>query len=168
MDGSLPVALLAAALLFGGLYLETRWLVRRRFDGWFLVGLPTPGRLVPLQRPPPMGLGRTPTVAWERATPNLVRWWGVPAERGVPMGLHGCVLLVQGRSGIELRVRWAPPWTLVAAPVWMASIGAIRGEGAIAVPLAMAVLVAVLAAYGVAATSVAAELRWSFLSRDEV
>ncbi|MCB9685221.1 MAG: hypothetical protein H6738_06630 [Alphaproteobacteria bacterium] len=167
-EGSLPVALLAALLLFGGLFLETRVLVRRRFDGWFLVGLPVPGRLVPIPRPPPMGMGRTPTVVWERTTPNLVRWWGVSGERGVPMGLHGCVILAQARGGVELQVRWAPPWTLLLAPVWLASIGTLRGDGPIAIGLGALVAIAVLAVYGSAAARVAGELRWSFLSRDGV
>lgn len=156
-----PAALVATALALGVL-LEARVLVRLRADAWFLASVPLPDRLVPVPRAP-RGAGRTATVRWEVSAPHLVRYWSDPADRAAPLGLHGVVILREGRRGVELDVRWAPPLSLVLGPVWLALLAATRGDG----PLLGLVAAVLLAAcgwwYARAARRAAAELRWSFL-----
>ncbi|MEZ4239312.1 MAG: hypothetical protein R3F59_24790 [Myxococcota bacterium] len=71
-----------------------------------------------------------------------------------------------GRNGVELDVRWAPPWTPVLAACWLAGLGVVRGEASLTVPIAVGIVVALLAVYGERAHRVAAELRWSFVAGD--
>lgn len=163
--GQLYLAILAAFLFLGGLVFETRVLLRWRSDWYFLPGIPIAGRLVPIPHPPE-GAGRTASVRWEVGAPNLVRFWADPAERVAPSGLHGVVVLVQGRRGVELVLRWAPPWTPLFAAVWLAALGVVRGEGAMTVPIAVAIAVGILVVYGERAQRVAAELRWAFVRGD--
>ena len=164
--GSLGLAILVASLLLGGLWVETRVLLRRRADWYFLPGFPIGGRLVPIPKPPE-GSGRTATVVWEVSAPNLVRFWVDPADRTSPTGLHGVVILAQGRRGIELEVRWAPPWSPILAALWLASLGVARGEGALTVPIAAVMTVGMIVLYGERARRAAAELRWAFLAGSE-
>jgi hypothetical protein len=161
-DGSLYLAIGAAFLFLGGLVLETRVLLRWRADWYFLPGLPIGARLVPIPRPPE-GAGRTESVCWEVSAPNLVRFWADPNERVTPSGMHGVVVLVQGRRGIELDFRWSPPWTPLLAAVWLAVLGMVRGEGTLTVPIAVAIVIGILVVYGDRARRVAAELRWAFV-----
>ena len=160
MDG--PVALLVGVALAVGLFVEARLLVRWRTDAWFQAAIPLGAELVPVPRAP-RGAGRTPSVRWEVGPPHLVRYWSDPADRAAPLGLHGVVVMREGRRGVELDVRWAPPWTLVLGPLWLALLGAARGDG----PLLGAVAAVLLALgawwYARAARRAAAELRWSFL-----
>src|SRR5687768_4430471 len=94
---------------------ESRVLLRRRADWYFLPGFPIRGRLVPIPDAPE-GSGQTASVRWEVSdAPNLVRFWVEPGSRSAPAGLHGVVILAQGRRGIELDVRWAPPWSPILA-----------------------------------------------------
>jgi hypothetical protein len=161
-QGSLSLALFAAALLLGGLLLETRVLMRWRKDWYFAAGLPLGAQLVPIQKAP-VGSGRTATVHWEVSQPHLVRFWSEPGQRQAPMGLHGIVLLAQGRRGIEMEVRWAPPWSAVLAACWLAGLGIVRGEGMLTVPIATLILVGLVIVYGERARRAAAELRWAFV-----
>jgi hypothetical protein len=167
-EGSFLLAALAGAGFVGGMAFESRVLPRWRRDSYFLLGLPLPDRLVPLPRAPRAAAGRTPSVRWDRNTPHLVRWWGEPGSRRVPSGLHGSMVLAQGRRGVELQFRWCPPWTLLLGPVWVAALGAARGEASLSVPLASVLLAGVLVAYATPASRVAAELRWSLASDDGV
>lgn len=167
-EGSLVLATIAALLFVGGMTFETRVLPRWRQDAYFLVGFPLGQRLVPLPRAPKADEGRTASVVWDRRTPNVVRWWSEPGARKVPTGLHGSVVLAQSRRGVELQFRWSPPWTALLGPVWLAALGVARGEAAVALPLGAVLLVGVLVGYGTSADRVAAELRWSFVDRDEV
>jgi hypothetical protein len=160
MDG--PVALLVGLALAAGLFLEGRVLVRWRPDAWFQAAIPLAEELVPIPTAP-RGAGRTPTVRWEVGPPHLVRFWADPADRAAPLGLHGVVVMREGRRGVALEVRWAPPLTLVLGPLWLALLGAARGDG----PLLGAVAAVLLGFggwwYARAARRAAAELRWSFL-----
>jgi hypothetical protein len=163
-DGSLWLALVAGGALLGGLFLETRLLLRWRLDGYFLVGLPLGQRLVPIPYAPD-GSGRTASVRWERSAPNLIRFWSDPADRTALTGLHGAIRLGMGRGGVELELTWAPPWTPVFAALWLAAIGVARGEALLTCSLAVAIAAGVLFAYAQAARRAAVELRWAFLSR---
>lgn len=158
------LALGVALAFLGGMVLETRVLLRWRRDWYFLPGFPVLPRLVPILKPPE-GQGRTASVRWEVSAPNVVRWWADPSERKAPRGLHGVVVLAQGRRGIELDVRWAPPWTPFLAALWLALLGVLRGEAQLTVPIALAVAFAVAVVYADRARRVAAELRWSFVNR---
>jgi hypothetical protein len=164
-DGSLPLALGVALAFVVGLLLETRVLLRWRRDLYFLASFPIARRLVPIPHPPRRA-GRTATVRWELSAPHMVRYWADPADRTALSGLHGVVILGMGRQGVELDVRWAPPWSPVIAAVWLAALGVVRGEGAMTVPIAAGILVALLVVYGERAHRVAAELRWSFVQGD--
>lgn len=166
-DGSLSLAGLVAIVLLGGLLFETRVLTRWRKDWYFGAGVPLGLRLVPILRAPE-GKGKTATVAWEVGDqPHLVRFWADPANRTAPMGLHGVVLLAQGRRGIEMEVRWAPPWSPILAACWLAALGLARGEGTVTVPLGAMILVGVVIVYGERARRAAAELRWAFVQGEE-
>jgi hypothetical protein len=160
IDG--PVALIVGLCLAVGLLLEARVLVRWRVDAWFHASVPLAAELVPIPRAP-RGAGRTSTVRWEVGPAHVVRFWSDPSDRAAPLGLHGVVILRESRRGVELDVRWAPPLTLVLGPLWLALLGAARGDG----PLlgAVALTLSALGAwwYGRAALRAAAELRWSFL-----
>jgi hypothetical protein len=161
------MALAVALALLGGLWLETRVLLARRRDGYFLVGIPLWQALVPVPRAPE-GSGQTASVRWEVSdeAPNLVRWWADPKDRKAPTGLHGVVILAQGRRGIELEVRWAPPWTVLLAALWLAALGIARGEP-FTVPIAAVMVLGTFVLYGERARRAAAELRWAFLSGSE-
>lgn len=163
---SLGLALAAGLVFLGGMVLETRVLLRLRPDWYFLPGLPIGARLVPIARPPE-GSGRTPSVRWEVAKPHLVRFWADPSERVTPSGLHGVVVLAQGRSGVELDVRWSPPWTPLVAALWLAVLGTARGEGHVTVPIAVAIVLAIGVLYAERARRIAAELRWAFVRESE-
>jgi hypothetical protein len=160
--GSLTLAFGVAFAFVTSLFVETRLLLRFRSDWYFLPGFPLGPRLVPIARPPE-GHGRTRSVRWEVSAPNLVRFWADPNERVAPSGLHGVIVMAQGRNGVELEVRWAPPWTPFLAMLWLALLGAARGDGLVTVPVAVLIGVGVLLVYGERARSVAAELRWSFV-----
>ncbi|MEQ1508645.1 MAG: hypothetical protein ABMB14_40835, partial [Myxococcota bacterium] len=86
--GSSWLAAAAAALFLGGLFGETRVLLRWRADWYFLPGFPIRGKLVPIHHAPE-GSGATATVRWEVSAPNLVRFWAEPGSRAAPSGLHG-------------------------------------------------------------------------------
>jgi hypothetical protein len=92
-----------------------------------------------------------------------VHFWADPGERAAPMGLHGVVVLAQGRQGVELEVRWAPPWTPLFAALWLAGLGAARGEGSTTIPIACCIAVGLFVVYFERARRIAAELRWSFV-----
>jgi hypothetical protein len=169
--GSLGLALFAAFGLVGGLWFETRWLLARRFDGYCLLGLPLGARLVPIPHVPE-DEGRTATVRWElgpaRAdAPRIVRFWADPRARTALTGLHGAMILHRGPRGIELEVRWAPPWTLILAATWLVTLGIARGEAGLTVPIAVAMIAGVVVVYGERARRAAAELRWAFVSGSE-
>lgn len=160
--GQLSVALFAAVVFVAGLVIETRVLLQWRADWYFLPGFPLGLRLVPIPRAPE-GSGRTASVRWEVSAPNLVRFWADPSERAAPSGMHGVVVLAQGRQGIELDFRWAPPWTPLLAALWLAVLGIARGEGQTTVPIAVAIAVGIGVVYFERARRVAAELRWAFV-----
>ena len=164
MQGNLP--LLVAVLLFVMLMLETRLMMRWRKDTYFAAALPLGLDLVPIPKPP-TGSGRTATVRWEVSAPHIVRFWAEPSQRRAPMGLHGIVTLAQSRTGISLDVAWAPPWSALIAPCWLASLGISRGEGLLMVPLGALLLVGILSIYRERALVAAAELRWAFLQGEE-
>ena len=161
--GSLQLALFAAVTFLGGLVLETRVLLRLRTRWYFSLGIPLAGTLVPVPRAPE-GKGRTASVQWEVAEPGLVRFWANPDERKAPSGLHGIVQLVPTvGGGYGLSVRWAPPWIPLLAALWLALLGAARGEAALTVPIAVLIVAAILFVYGERARRVAHELRQAFL-----
>ena len=169
--GSLGLALFAAFGLIGGLWIETRYLLANRFDGYFLLGLPLGAQMVPIPRAPE-GSGKTASVRWEVSparpdAPRLVRFWGEPRARASPIGLHGAVILHRGPRGIELEVRWAPPWTLVLATIWLVALGIARGEAGLTVPVALVMIVGIVVVYGDRARRAAMELRWAFVSGAE-
>ena len=161
-EGSIELALLAALAFLGGLVIETRVLLRWRFDAWFTASLPLGLRLVPIPKAP-TGSGRTHSVRWEVSRPGMVRFWADPDERRAPTGLHGLVWLTPTPHGVELDVRWAPPYSPLLAAAWLAFLGAARGEIHLTVPIAIAIVLGVCLIYWDRARRVAAELRASFL-----
>jgi hypothetical protein len=165
-SGSLALALAAGLVFVGGMVLETRVLLRFRRDWYFLPGFPLGLRVVPIPRPPE-GSGRTASVRWEVSSPHVVRYWADPSERVTPSGLHGVVILAQGRQGVELEIRWAPPWTPFLAAIWLAVLGTARGEGHLTIPIAVAIVLAIAFLYAERARRIAAELRWAFVRGDE-
>lgn len=160
--GSSTLAIAAAVLFLGGWLLETRILLRWRTDAYFLAAFPLGLRPVPIPVAPE-GQGRTRSVLWEASRPDLVRFWADPRDRTTPSGMHGVVVLTRSRRGVELEVRWAPPWTPLVAAVWLACLGIVREEAALTVPIAACIVGAVLFVYGERARRVAAELRWAFV-----
>lgn len=166
-DGSPTLAVLSAILFLGGLFLETRVLFRWRANWYFTVGLPLGARPVPISAPP-RGEGRTASVRWEVASPTMVRYWADPNERAAPSGMHGVVFLTPSRKGVELDVRWAPPWTPLLAAVWLAGLGIAREEVQLTLPIAASVVLGIFILYGSRARQVAAELRWAFVRGDDV
>ncbi|MEQ1507767.1 MAG: hypothetical protein ABMB14_36400, partial [Myxococcota bacterium] len=73
----------------------------------------------------------------------------------------------QGRRGIELDVRWSPPWTPMLALLWFAVLGIARGEGLLTVSIAVGMALAVWWLYAERAQRAAAELRWAFVRGSE-
>jgi hypothetical protein len=161
-EGSLVLPVVAALLLIGGWFAETQLVGRWRADWYFLAGLPLGARLVPIPEAPE-GEGRTHSVCWEVSGPELVRYWVDPSSRNAPSGLHGVVVLLRTRHGVELDVRWAPPWTPILAAAWLAGLGILRGEAQLTVPIASCMVLGLFVVYGARARRVAAELRWSFV-----
>ena len=164
--GNIELALFAAVAFLGGLVLETRVLLRWRTDWYFAVSLPLGADLVPIPEAP-AGEGRTRSVRWEVSRPGLVRFWASPDERRAPSGLHGVVQLMPAvGGGYGLSVRWAPPFVPLLAALWLAFLGAARGEAAVTVPIALMITAAILVVYGDRARRIAQELRYAFVHRD--
>lgn len=166
-EGSLTLALASALLFLGGLVLETRVLLRWRMNWYFLPGVPLGIRPVPIASPP-NGDGRTASVRWEVTSPTMVRFWADPNERVTPSGFHGVVVLTPTRKGVELDVRWAPPWTPLFAAIWLAGLGIARDEASLTVPIAVMLVLGVFVLYGSRARPIAAELRWAFVRGEDV
>ncbi len=61
-------------------------------------------------------------------------------------------------------VCWAPPWSPLLAALWLAGIGAVRGEAWLTVPIAAVMVLGVVLLYRQVALRVAAELRWGWVS----
>jgi hypothetical protein len=163
IEGSLWLGVLVGAVLVGGLGLE-RALLRWRRDPWFLTGFRLAPPPVPIARPPE-GRGETATVAWEvsERDPTLVRFWARPGAPGSLGGLHGAVRFVPERDRVRLEVVWAPPWSPVVAALWLGILGAARGEGLLMVPLAVVMIVGLVAIFRGGARRAAAELRWAWV-----
>ena len=160
-DGSLPTLLFSVALLAGGFATE-RALLSWRWTPWFAAGLP----LVPVPVPipeAPTGSGETASLKWE-VVDGVVRWWADPRRRGaVPTGLRGVVRLRRSTRGVELDVRWSPPWTPLVAMGWLAALGVMRGQTQVTGPIAALLVLAMLLVYHQGALRAAAELRWAFV-----
>ncbi len=165
MEGWVP-AVLAAAVLGGGLIFE-RWIVPAIRPAWYLgIGVPLGVRLVPIHDLP-VGTGETATVAWE-ARELQVYFWAAARGRRVPFGLHGVVSLQPHSDGsVGLNVRWSPPWVALVAILWLAFLAVLRGESYVGAPVSAILLVAILLVYRQAAVRAAAELRYSFTSAAE-
>lgn len=158
----MTMALLAAVLFLGGLMVE-RVLLSLRPGWYFEVGLIMSPPLVPLPRLPEGG-GSTATVSWE-AQDDVARFWSEPGARRAPMGLHGSVRFLRTTRGDwQPEVRWAPPWSPVLAALWLAGLGAVRGEAWLTVPIALAMVAGVFFLYRSSALRAAAELRWHWVS----
>lgn len=158
-EGTPLVAAMAALTLLGGLIGE-RATLRWRPRGYFRVGFPLGAEPVPIPAVPAATSGKTPQVHWERDGDEL--WfWAEPNERKAPMGLHGQVTLVRTTRNVRMDVIWAPPWTPMIAAVWLAGLGAARGEAALTAPISVVLVVGLLVLYRQAAVQIAAELRYS-------
>lgn len=158
-EGSPFVAAAAALTLLGGL-LSERALLRWRPRAYFRVGFPLGAQPVPVAAVPQATSGRTAMVRWERDGDELF-FWAEPSERKGPMGLHGHVAFVRTTRNVQLDVTWAPPWTPLIAAVWLAGLGAARGEAALTAPISMVIVVGVLVLYRQSAVQAAAELRYA-------
>lgn len=157
--------LLVAVLAVGGLVLE-RALLRARWRGYYLLGFPLGVDLVPIPLPP-KGRGETASVRWAvDEEGGHVRFWAEPGRRTAPMGLHGVVQLVRHNRGVHLPVRWAPPWTPVAALLWFAGLGLTQGQGHLTIPVGLLLVVVLFLLYRQAAVRAARELRWAFVRGD--
>ncbi|MBT3217547.1 MAG: hypothetical protein HN348_00515 [Proteobacteria bacterium] len=161
-QGSLTLAVVAAVLFLGGLFVE-RQLLRWRHNWYFSAGFPVFPELLPIPRAPE-GSGETSTVSWE-VVDGLVRFWADPAARKAPSGLHGAIRLILGPKEVRLVVRWSPPWSPLLAAGWLAGLGLVRGEGYFTVPIAAMIVLAVLFVYRQAAVRAARELRWAWVSQ---
>ena len=156
------LALVVAASLVGGLFLERSLLTRWRHNAYFTLGFPLIPALVPIPDPP-TGAGATASVQWEVVDKELVRFWSKPGDRSSPMGLHGAIHLTRAGRGVQLDVRWSPPLTPLAAATWLAALGSARGEAALMLPLAAAMIIGMILLYRSAAIRAAAELRWAWV-----
>lgn len=164
MDGTgLDMALLACAVLFGGLLLE-RVLVAYRVRRYFQVGFPLGPRLVPIKALPEPDEGETATVRWARDGNEVLFWSG---NRRAPMGLHGRVLLIGPPGRVAVDVRWSPPLSPILAAVWLAGLGLFRGEGWLTVPVGSLMAGGLVLVYWSSAVTAARELRWAFVKGDE-
>lgn len=158
----LGLAALVAGVAIVGLLAE-RALIVYRIRWYYRIGLPLGERLVPIPLPPE-GEGRTASVRYTAPPGSTeVLFWSQPGDRTAPLGLHGLVALVAGRRGIELQVRWAPPWTLMAALLWFGGLGVARGLGGLTVAIALVLIVVIGLSYRRAALRAARELRWHFV-----
>lgn len=162
-DGNMTHLIIAAVIVVGGLFVE-RLLLGIGLRAYFRVGMPLGAELVPVPLAP-RGEGRTATVRWKvDADGGSVRFWSQPGDRTAPMGLHGVVGLVRTPRGIQLPVRWSPPFTPFLALVWFAGLGVFRGQGLITVPIAVLIMAAAILLYRQSALRAAKELRWAFVS----
>lgn len=149
--------LLVATLVVVGTLAFEAWLSACWGRAWFTLAVPLGDDLVPLQHLP-AGRGQGRGVAW-RVVDEVVLLYRVGRD-AAPRGLHGVVYLLPARGGqVHLDVRWAPPWTPLAAIAWLSVLGTIRGEGAVLVPVSTLLAGALLLAYWQAARRVAASLR---------
>ncbi len=158
-DGSPLVAAMAAFTLLGGL-LGERALLRWRPRAYFRVGFPLGMEPVPIPAVPVAIKGKTSQVHWERDGDEII-YWAEATERKAPMGLHGQVTLVRTTRNVHLDVIWAPPWTPMIAAIWLAGLGAARGEAALTAPISIVLVVGLLVLYRQSAVQIAAELRYS-------
>lgn len=160
-DGSVALATVSALGMIGGLVVE-RVLLHVQPRWYFAVGIPLGEQLVPIPSPPE-GEGETATVRWKVDEP-VVHFWADPRQRRAPSGLHGVIWLSRQRGAVHLDVRWSPPWSPMLAALWLAGLGAWRGEPQLTVPIACMLVVGVLVLYRQAAVRAARELRWSFVN----
>ena len=158
MNSSLAVAL---AFLVG-LVVE-RALLRWRWTPYFRAGLVLSPPPLPIAVAPE-GSGQTRMVHWEVVNPGLVRFWAPPGGREAPMGLHGVVHLVPSPQGLDLDIRWSPPWSPVLACAWLAGLGITRGEGLIMVSVALVIVAVMAVVYRRFAFGAAAQMRWIWVS----
>lgn len=154
------VALWGGLLLAVGAWSETRLLPRWRPSPWFAVGVPLPSGPAPVPARPAGG-GRTASVRWE-VVGESVRFWADPGDRTAPAGLRGRIVFRPQGRGVGMQVWWAPPLTLVAAPIWLAALAASRGDGPLLGGVAAVFLLFGAAWYARAARRAAGELREAF------
>lgn len=157
----LPLALLATALLFGGLLAE-RILIGVRHRGYLGLGLPIGPELVPIERLPKKESGETASVHWVLDGTTVYFWAG-----RAPTGLHGRISLVGPPGRVALDVRWAPPWSPLFAALWLIGLGLVRGDGWLTVPVGSMMGVGLLFVYWQAAVTAARELRWALVKGDD-
>lgn len=155
MTPGLLTAVFAMGLLFGGLLLE-RALLWLRWGPYFWLTLPLGRGLAPVPRAP-SGSGSTSTVDWMVAPGGDVRWWGTSSK--APMGLHGRVRVGGMFGSHSLEIRWAPPWTMWIAAVWLIGLGLVRGEGRLTVPIGAMMILGIGLVYWRAAAVAGRELR---------
>lgn len=161
--GGLRSALAALIVLLVAM-LGERLAIGSGFAPYFALSLPLPEEPLPLVRVPEATEGVGPTLGWSRDG-LTVRWW--VETRGAPRGLHGTARLEPSARGVRVHVRWFPAWPPLVAAVWMAGLGAWRGELPLAGSIALAIVVGVFVLHRPFAARAATELRF-LLSGDAV
>ncbi len=159
------VAVVAACVLLGGWFVERFAVPRWRPSPYFRFGFPLGANLVPIPSAP-KGEGTTASVGWV-VRDDEVHFWADPGQRTAPGGMHGKVVLIPTRSGVQLAVTWSPPLASVGALVWVAFLGGMRGELPVAAAIVTLLAVAIGLVYRQAALRAAAELRRAFAQEDE-
>ena len=86
---------------------------------------------------------------------------------GALWGLHGVVVLRARGGRYHFEIRWSPPWTPFGCLFVLLGHGVRVGTGYVVGPVCLGLAVMLVAVYHGAATRAAAELRWSFVKRED-
>ncbi len=124
-------------------------------------GIPVGGDVPPLRGVPPA-----------EGESGGIRWWTLPdgrigwvIEQGeIGRGLRGAVRLgVRTDGRVTIESTWTPRWTLIAAPLVLAALGAGRGEGVLAGTLGVLVSAAFLYGWATVAPRVVLAVRQAWI-----
>ncbi|MFT4625064.1 MAG: hypothetical protein ACI8PZ_003730 [Myxococcota bacterium] len=162
-EGTVGPVLVTLAVLLGGAATE-RIAVALRIPLWFLLAVPLGAEPLPIPDPPTAEEGEGAGVAWARLPDGRVLWWAT-ATGPLATGLHGVARLARSRHGVHVRVSWAPPLTPIVGALWIALLGAFRGEATLTGPLAGLLVGALVLVYHRGAIAAAGALRWALSER---
>jgi hypothetical protein len=166
-DGSLRRVAFAVLVVALSAVAERVW-VALRWQPYFAAGIPLAEDPLPIARKPTESAGAVAGVRWERVPGReAARWWADPERRIFPGGLHGIVYFGASGRGIQLVVRWSPPWTPIVAFLWLAGVGAADGQGWMTVPLAVLLTFGLAGLYRREAARAAAALRYGWARGDD-
>ena len=138
------VRVFVTLVLIGVSYLGERLLQQSGAGFYYRLMLPLGLHRVALPTEPPATGARAGLHWW--TVGDTVRWVAHGAI-GIPAGLHGVAWLTRRGAHTSFEVGWCPPLTPFAAMAWFAGLGAVQGQAAVTLPLALTLSGAMFYAY---------------------